>query len=103
MTTKQLSPRDKASLRGETKYVGNVCARGHEPAIRNTRDGACLACKEERREALNTDTPIAYINGVSARTRGLPKVAPSRLSEVMRYWWLAGWNDRDMELTGCTN
>lgn len=103
MTTKQLSPRDKAILRGEKKYIGRICPRGHEPAIRDTKRGACLACEAERREARSTDTPMPYIHGMSARTKGLPKVAPSRLSEVMRYWWLAGWNDRDMELTGCTN
>lgn len=99
----QLSPRDKAILRGESKYIGSVCKRGHTPAVRDTKRGYCLACQQELMEARSTDTPKPYVDGASARSKGMPKAAPGILSDVMRYWWLAGWNDRDIELNGCTN
>ena len=47
---------------------------------------------------LEADT---YSAGVTARNQGLPKIAPGSLSWGWRHWWLAGWNDRDMELTQC--
>jgi len=45
---------------------------------------------------LEADT---YSAGVTARNQGLPKIAPGSLNWGWRHWWLAGWNDRDMELT----
>ena len=45
---------------------------------------------------LEADT---YSAGVTARNQGLPKIAPGSLNWGWRHWRLAGWNDRDMELT----
>lgn len=43
--------------------------------------------------------PRSYHHGREARVENKPKHAPATLSDVMRYWWLAGWNDADMEQT----
>lgn len=43
-------------------------------------------------------TPRAYFEGRKARESGQLNDAPGYLSPVLRSWWLAGWNDRDIEL-----
>lgn len=43
--------------------------------------------------------PRAYHMGRERRETQGSKVPPGTLSWVDRHWWLAGWNDRDMELT----
>ena len=43
--------------------------------------------------------PRAYYMGRERRETHGSKVPPGTLSWVDRHWWLAGWNDRDMELT----
>ena len=45
--------------------------------------------------------PRAYHMGRERREQGGNKIPPATLSLEMRHWWLAGWNDRDMELTPC--
>lgn len=45
--------------------------------------------------------PRAYHMGREALQAGKPKSAPSTLSTIMRFWWLAGWNDADMEREKC--
>jgi hypothetical protein len=39
----------------------------------------------------------AYSRGVVARNENRPKVQPKSFNKNF-YYWLAGWNDRDMEL-----
>lgn len=41
---------------------------------------------------------VHYQAGYNARTWGNAKVPPGLLNWTDRHWWLAGWNDRDMEL-----
>lgn len=43
--------------------------------------------------------PPSYYRGVEARDAGMGKDAPGHLGPICRAWWLAGWNDRDIELT----
>ena len=43
--------------------------------------------------------PRAYHIGRERRESGGGKVPPAFLTWAERHWWLAGWNDRDMELT----
>lgn len=42
--------------------------------------------------------PPAYYDGVAARAAELPKDAPPWLSPQGKSWWLAGFNDKDIEL-----
>jgi hypothetical protein len=39
-----------------------------------------------------------YHEGYNARTWGNAKVPPGVLNWRDRHWWLAGWNDRDIEI-----
>jgi hypothetical protein len=39
-----------------------------------------------------------YHAGREARDQGFQKSPPGYLDWELRHWWLAGWNDRDMEL-----
>ncbi len=48
---------------------------------------------------MSDDLPKAYYDGREARSTNQQKAAPSYLSTEGKHWWLAGWNDRDMELT----
>ena len=41
---------------------------------------------------------LVYKHGHEARTAGAPKSAPGYLTWGQRHWWLAGWNDCDMEI-----
>jgi hypothetical protein len=41
-----------------------------------------------------------YAMGVIARERNRPKVPPVDLNMEDRHWWLAGWNDSDIEIRG---
>ena len=43
----------------------------------------------------------AYHMGRERREQGGNKIPPATLNWEMRHWWLAGWNDRDLELTPC--
>lgn len=45
-----------------------------------------------------TGTQFAYNAGVDARDADHPKAAPGGLGAERKSWWLAGWNDRDIEL-----
>lgn len=42
--------------------------------------------------------PREYYAGRNSRDNGEHKHAPAWMSIEARHWWLAGWNDRDMEL-----
>lgn len=42
--------------------------------------------------------PSIYYLGRAERENKKPKSAPGNLTITERHWWLAGWNDRDMEL-----
>lgn len=44
--------------------------------------------------------PRAYHMGRERREQDGKKEAPAILDFEMRHWWLAGWNDRDIELVG---
>lgn len=39
-----------------------------------------------------------YRAGMSSRSLRKPKNPPGSLTPYQRSWWLAGWNDRDMEI-----
>lgn len=41
-----------------------------------------------------------YDHGVAARLKGLDKSSNPYLNNDLqvKHWWLAGWNDKDMEL-----
>lgn len=41
-----------------------------------------------------------YEMGFEARSAGRPKMPPSGMSFQGLHWWLAGWNDRDIEING---
>jgi ribosome modulation factor len=43
-------------------------------------------------------TPPEYQQGVTARDKQRNKRAPGYMNIRARHWWLAGWNDRDIEL-----
>lgn len=43
-------------------------------------------------------TTFAYKAGVEARDLGKDKTPPGGIGRQRRSWWLAGWNDRDIEL-----
>lgn len=42
--------------------------------------------------------PMAYYRGRASREAKDPKTPPATLTWGERHWWLAGWNDRDMEM-----
>jgi len=42
--------------------------------------------------------PDSYHRGRLAREEGRAKIAPATCKNTDYWWWLAGWNDRDMEL-----
>lgn len=42
--------------------------------------------------------PHSYYHGRKARIDAQRKVAPGHYSFEQAHWWLAGWNDADMEL-----
>lgn len=48
-------------------------------------------------------TEHAYNAGVEARDQDVPKVAPGGLGRERKSWWLAGYNDRDIELQVSAN
>lgn len=41
-----------------------------------------------------------YRDGMQARDDGLACCAPGDLSWRHRHWWMAGWNDRDIQRGG---
>lgn len=41
-----------------------------------------------------------YQLGRTARESGALKSPPGQLNWGERHWWLAGWNDRDIEIDG---
>lgn len=47
--------------------------------------------------------PRLYYVGRYARLQNKRKSPPGYLAPVDRYWWLAGWNDADIELDGGVN
>ena len=42
--------------------------------------------------------PMSYYSGRASREAKNPKTPPATLTWAERHWWLAGWNDRDMEM-----
>lgn len=48
------------------------------------------------------ETHKAYVNGIEARRYNKPKAVPFPISNdkafCLKHWWLAGWNDTDIEL-----
>ena len=42
--------------------------------------------------------PLSYFQGREARDKDMAKIVPSTYKNTDYWWWLAGWNDRDMEL-----
>ena len=42
--------------------------------------------------------PTSYYGGRAHREAGGAKTPPATLTWAERHWWLAGWNDRDMEM-----
>lgn len=42
--------------------------------------------------------PRSYFRGREARDNGMAKIVPVVYKGTDYWWWLAGWNDRDMEL-----
>lgn len=42
--------------------------------------------------------PRAYHMGRERRESGGGNAAPAILKSTDRHWWLAGWNDRDIEM-----
>lgn len=44
--------------------------------------------------------PNVYYRGRASREAQDPNTPPATLTWSERHWWLAGWNDRDMEMAG---
>ena len=42
--------------------------------------------------------PRSYFRGREARDEGRAKIVPINFKDTDYWWWLAGFNDRDMEL-----
>lgn len=42
--------------------------------------------------------PRSYFRGREARDEDKPKIVPPTFKGTDYWWWLAGYNDRDMEL-----
>lgn len=42
--------------------------------------------------------PAAYHLGRDRREQGYARMPPAVLSWCDQHWWLAGWNDRDIEM-----
>ena len=42
--------------------------------------------------------PSAYHLGRADRYNGKQRSAPANLTFCERHWWLAGWNDTDIEI-----
>lgn len=62
-----------------------------------------LPCSCKHREGTRFPNPrrgteFAYNAGVDARDADVPKAAPGGLGVKRKSWWLAGYNDRDIEL-----
>lgn len=97
-----LSTRQIALQDGHSTYYGSDC-RIHGRTLRFTSHGMCVKCKLSANAKSRVTTglqeyPHHYYSGRNFRSKGYPKTPPAILSEEDRYWWLAGWNDRDVEL-----
>lgn len=48
-------------------------------------------------------TRNVYIDGIKSRRLNKPKIIPFPVNTdkdfCLKYWWLAGWNDLDIELS----
>lgn len=42
--------------------------------------------------------PLPYYSGRASREAKTSKNPPAHLTWSDRHWWLAGWNDKDMEM-----
>lgn len=42
--------------------------------------------------------PLPYYSGRASREAKTSKNPPAHLTWSERHWWLAGWNDKDMEM-----
>lgn len=42
--------------------------------------------------------PLTYYRGRASREAKEPKSPPATLTWGERHWWLAGWNDKDLEM-----
>lgn len=67
------------------------CNQGRLPCTCKPRSGVRII--NPRR-----GTEFAYNAGVDARDADVPKAAPGGLGTQRKSWWLAGYNDRDIEL-----
>lgn len=67
------------------------CNQGRLPCTCKPRNGTRIHNPKR-------GTEFAYNAGVDACDAGLPKTAPGGLGRERKSWWLAGYNDRDIEL-----
>ena len=51
-------------------------------------------------ECASKEQQNTYHAGRNAREQGLHKSPPGHLNWEMQHWWLAGFNDRDIEIDG---
>lgn len=49
----------------------------------------------------NERLPDVYYQGRKARDQFMCCKSPPGLGMERKHWWMAGWNDRDMELRSC--
>lgn len=95
--------RSTARENGEMFYTSQRPCEKHGSHLRYASSGRCPDCAEESAEDSKLATgeqklPSLYHAGRISRSNKRPKVPPSLITWADRHWWLAGWNDRDMEL-----
>lgn len=98
-----ISARQSAALSGRTHYYGADCPL-HGHVMRYVCNGMCMKCQREAKQAHRVESgeqtyPSAYHSGRHARSKRREKLPPAILSDKDVWWWLAGWNDRDLEMT----
>lgn len=98
-----MSTRQSALKIGAKFYIGKSCSV-HGVTRRYTKSGACVQCVRDQTtkksvvSSTDEGNPAVYYDGRIARQKGKPKVSPFSSISADHFWWLAGWNDRDMEL-----
>lgn len=97
-----MSTRQAAKLASKTHYYGADCDK-HGHVMRYVSNGMCVKCQREIKAEHRVESgyqayTAPYHAGRSARAKGRKKKAPAILNDENVYWWLAGWNDRDMEM-----
>lgn len=98
-----ISSRQSAALAGRTHYYGADCPE-HGHVMRYVCNGMCIKCQREATKAHRVESgeqayPSSYHQGRHAKSKRRDKQPPAILSEEDVWWWLAGWNDRDLEMT----